>query len=133
MTDEYVHRPSRDDYLAACHAWADDRISAWTELWELLSDRPGWHVEVDGQGPMWRFGVAGAARLVVTIDNEHFVVFEFQADETKHLLDIQSVLWWIQQREPANEGLTNLQEEIVEEVLPMEADEWLRTQDKNDN
>jgi len=60
------------------------------------------------------------------------VVFEYQADETKHLLDIESVLWWIQKREPDNEGLTNLQEEIIEEVLPVEVDEWLRTRDNDD-
>jgi len=133
MTDEYVNRLSQDEYLAACHAWAGGRIAAWAELWDLLNDRPGWHIDVDDNGPMWRFGLAGAARLVVTIDYQNFVVYEDQADETKHLFDIPSVLWWIQQREPANEGLTSLQEEIIGAVLPEQADEWLRSQDKNDN
>jgi len=133
MTDENSRRFSQADYMAACHAWAEGRLVAWVELWDLLNVRPGWHIDVDEDGPMWRFGVAGAARLVITIDYQYFVAFEHQADETKHLIDIASVLWWIQQRQPANEGLTSLQEQIIEEVLPNEVDEWLRSQDDSDN
>lgn len=132
MTDEYLRRLSHDDYLTACRAWADGRLAAWAQLWDLLDDRPGWHAEVDESGPLWRFGIAGAARLVVTIDNQYFVVFEHRSDAEKHLFDIPSVLLWIEKQEPANAGLTPLQEEIIEEFLPKQAEDWLRGQDDDD-
>ena len=108
MTDEYLNRLSQDECIAVCNTWALGRLAAWAELWELLNDRQGWHVEVDNDGPCWRYGIAGAARLVITIDYQYFVLFEHQTDETRHVFDIPSVLWWIEKHEPTNELCGNL-------------------------
>ena len=77
----------------------------------LLRDREGWWFSTQGGMPNWCFGVAGAARLVITPEPDRFLMF-IHDRETWVIPRIESVEAWLEENEQEYAGLTPLQEEF---------------------
>ncbi len=105
------------DHDQTCEAFhGTEVLPAWQELGEILFGRPGWRFVValtdHGFGPIWCFGLEGAATLVLTATEEGFHVFDYDDDDAFVLPRREELVAWLHEHEPRHEGLTALQVEL---------------------
>jgi hypothetical protein len=105
------------DHDQTCEAFhGAAALPRWQGLGDVLYGRPGWHFVVGvtdhGPGPLWCFGLEGAATLVLTATDQGFHVFDYDDDESFVLADRQTLVDWLHEHEPRHEGLTALQVEL---------------------
>lgn len=117
----------------------DDELRHWVAAWDVLSRRPGWRLfrdEDDGEdgrpaGPAWEFGLDGAVRLAVTVD-EVVIVYRAEADDEISLATAEDLLAWLDAHETEYEGFTKLQLELIDHVGPIVIDEWRNDMEHGD-
>jgi hypothetical protein len=82
------------------------------QLAGLLQGRKDWRREVQDGEELWCFGVASAARLVITPEMDGFLVYRADEDRSWVIPRIESVGEWLDERESEHAGLTPFQEEF---------------------
>jgi hypothetical protein len=84
-------------------------------LWDLLSKREGWRYEgPDAVNlPGWDFGLAGASRLVVTVDEGSLVLYVHEEDREHHFATVEALAAWLDQNEAKYAGFTDVQKELA--------------------
>lgn len=120
-----------DDYLAKCYQFGGGSVNqdTWRGLRSLLGERTnGWHFEILNPdfdpAAAWCFGVAGAARLVVTVELCHVVLYEADRDYDQSFQTVSGLAAWLEGNEQKYEGFTPLQEELIDHLLPLKIKEW---------
>jgi hypothetical protein len=100
--------------------------NVWDELSEILSTRPGWHLETDGfsPSPIWCFGLGGACRLVISMQARGSLLYDHAADTEHPFSELDDVMAWLEVHESEYEGFTELQTELMGDLLPKAIDEW---------
>jgi len=91
----------------------------------LLGGREDWRPETQDGERIWCFGVAGAARLVITPEMDGFLMYRADRDDSWVIPRIESVGKWLDENEHEHAGLTPLQEQLkayLEQERPGEAD-----------
>lgn len=119
--------PEPDAYERACRDWAEGRVQIWLKLRELLGSREGWWFGND-DGPAWYFGLAGAARLVITVDYEHLHLYDHDNDRDHPIANWETLIWWLDKHEGEHEGFTEGQEAAIDDLLPGKIEEWREDQ-----
>jgi hypothetical protein len=84
----------------------------YEKLTVLLRGRGDWRPEEQDGERWWCFGVAGAARLVITPEMDGFLVYRADEDRSWVIPRIESVEEWLDEHEAEHAGLTPLQEEF---------------------
>jgi hypothetical protein len=123
-------------YEATVREWAvESDVPRWLALGEALAARPGWYYETQeiDQSIFWAFGLAGAARLVVTVRDDGLLLYDHAADAEHHLGSLAGVLGWLNLHEADFEGFTPLQNELLDVVLPNQVAEWQAERDDPPN
>jgi hypothetical protein len=124
-----------DAYEATCRAWLEHQseleIVKWLELRALLEERPGWRFETEEDGPRWHFGLEGASRLNVSIGSNRVELYELTGDSTRSMFSVRDFGYWLELHEHEYEGFTNLQRELLGELLPRHIEEW-KVEDNSD-
>ncbi len=120
-----------DEYLAQCERFGGgpENLAVWRELRTVLGERRnGWTFETlnSERSPeiAWRFGLAGAARLVVTVELQQVVLYEAERDEEQLLPTVDTLAVWLDENEARYEGFTPLQEELMDYLLPLQVEKW---------
>lgn len=97
------------------------------QLDDLLQGRPDWHLENDPHsGWIWCFGQLGEARLVVSVVQDGFHLYDHDNDADHDETTIEGVRAWIELNEPTHAGVSELGQELGGHVLALEAEEWLQ-------
>jgi hypothetical protein len=118
-----------DESIRAFARW---QFGLWIMLRSVLEDRPGWHFEVDHDGqPFWRFGIEGAARLVITVQYDKFLIHDADNDKEQPMVhNDETLVWWLNKHEPEHAGPTDAQVYLGGEILTSQAEEFLRDPDE---
>jgi hypothetical protein len=102
----------------------------WSAVSAALSARPGWHLETDGLHniDLWCFGLEGACRLVVSMPDGGILLYD--ADDridatSEHFFEsVDDLIAWLELHEAEHEGFTELQETLIDHLLPDQIEEW---------
>jgi hypothetical protein len=120
-----------DDYLTQCDEFGGgvENLPMWDALRTLLGPRRnGWRFEIINPSiapsAAWCFGLAGAARLVVTVEDGQILLYVHELDEEYRFSAVNELASWLDQHEAAYEGFTPLQREILGDYLPRQVDRW---------
>ncbi len=114
-----------DDAVRAFQQW---QFAVWTMVRDVLEGRPDWHFEVEeGTGdPCWRFGVGGAARLVITVQYDTLLIYDADYDQENPIQpEAGALAWWLDKNEPRHAGPTDGQVRLGGEILSSEAEQFL--------
>ena len=94
----------------------------------LLRGREGWHLGTQdgtqGGEEYWRFGVDGAARLVITPEMDGFLMYRSDRDVSWVIPRIESVEEWLDENEGEHSGPTALQLEFKEALERARRRQW---------
>lgn len=110
-----------DGYRDQCERFGGgpERLPAWEELRSILERRSaeGWRFEIinpeTDPEAAWCFGLAGAARLVITtVEGGRFHLYSADRDEDQ-FLDGTGLERWLDEHEHEHAGFTKLQEELL--------------------
>jgi hypothetical protein len=101
----------------------------WRVLSAALAARPGWHAEEDGAGPFWGFGLEGACRLVLSMTDTGFHLYDDDASEVHDFGSKEELAMWLADHEAEHEGFTGLQTELIDQFLPVRIEEWGKERD----
>jgi hypothetical protein len=107
----------------------------WGALSDALVMRPGWHLEHDDRQnlDLWCFGLEGACRLVVTIPDGGILLYDaddpIDATSEHPFATVADMVAWLELHESEHEGFTELQETLIDHLLPDQIEEWGREGD----
>jgi hypothetical protein len=127
-----------DRYDAAIGGFLEQQAAVWAELRRELEDRPGWRFDFDRERrfPMWCFGVAAEARLVITVDYDTVHIFDADADRhnepSDHRIWVDDLSGWLDRHEPEHIGLTDAPTELGEPLVVQEAESIVREEEDAD-
>jgi hypothetical protein len=127
-----------DRYDAAIVSFLEQQTAIWTELRRQLEERPGWRFDFDRERhlPMWCFGVAGEARLVITVDYETVHIHDADADRhnepSDHRIWVDDVSGWLDRHEPEHVGPTDALTDLAEPLVIQEAESIVREEEEAD-
>ena len=69
-------------------------------------------------------------RLVITVRYDIYVLYDADNDkEHPFFFDVEQLRWWLDHHEREHGGLTPLQETIIADQIPREAERWLEQQE----
>lgn len=107
-------------------------MADWGALSDALMTRPGWHLEHDeiAHQDLWCFGLEGACRLVVTLPAGEILLFDaddpIDATSQHRFGSVAGLIEWLQVHESEHEGFTELQDQLIDHLLPDQIEEWGR-------
>ncbi len=125
-----------DNYLRQCHQFGGgaENEEIWQDLRTLGHRSNGWRFEVLNPDfdptAAWCFGLAGAARLVVTVELAHVILYNADRDDEQTFPTASGLAAWLDDNEEKYEGFTPLQEELMEYLLPFKIKEWSEEEHK---
>lgn len=127
-----------DEYLSLMREWSvsDEEFQLWRTLWPIFADRTGWHFFIpeiedrDIHDPIWAFGIDGAARIAISVqEGSYFLAYVAETDTEHSFATHDDLAAWIDKNEAHYEGFTELQEELFDYLLPRHLDEWKNDED----
>ena len=122
-----------DDYLDQCRAFGggESHLAMWAALRSVLEPRAaaGWYFEVaNTAGPepeaMWCFGLEGASRLVVTVQEGQVALYDHDNERDALLPNADALARWCEDHEDEHSGFTPLQLHLMEPLLRKHLDDW---------
>lgn len=121
------------DYEAVVDAWTSNEVqrTQWRELRDALDGRGDWYFQDPREegyigGPLWGFGLEGAAQLVLSVTDASMFLLYRSGEDREVMADynLGPVLEWLDQHEHEFEGFTPLQEQLIELLHEREVQRW---------
>ena len=130
------------EYLEQCVAYGGGAgaLDTWLILRHILTRRPalGWRFEIINPNrrpeATWSLGLEGANRLIVeplmAVDGvDGIYVFDSDHDEERRFSSIESFITWLDAHEHEYDGLTPLQNRLMDDLLDENRRRWAQEHD----
>jgi hypothetical protein len=92
-------------------------------LRELLEGRPDWRFEADEDA--WFFGQEGAGRLALSVHDGRYLLYRADHDSDISFSIMPDLVEWLDAHESQHAGLTELQKQLMGDLLVIETEQAL--------
>jgi hypothetical protein len=92
-------------------------------LRELLESRPDWRFEAGQQ--TWFFGQEGAGRLALSVRDGRYLLYRADHDSDISFSIMPDLVEWFDAHESEHAGLTELQKQLMGDLLVIETEQAL--------